>query len=1570
MKHSFSHAEFTDFSKIFQSKVLALFEKDSNNLKKFSEFFFNYIPLDYMSEENIDLMAHFARESFEVLESRLSQEKRVQIFRHDEDENYTSIIVLVNDMPFIIDSIKHLLAKSNLEINFVFHPVMSVERDIKGKLLSLNNSKDFPRESLVYLNIPGILDDYILDKIKTSLLLAFDYIEIVSAASEEMMNEMQNVAKKLTICPIGYECEEIYEFVDWLKNGRFSFISYFRFKYSDGKVLLQKVLGLDEPAKSDNFAINDLVAAGFANKKALATFGKLNYLSPMHHGSYMDYILIKDIDDAGNAVAGNLFLGVYDESVYYKSVRGTPIIRKKMDYVLGHAPFKNKGYNYKKLVNIIESLPREFLFRIPEADLYLYSMSILSALISKKLTLVIDNNCFEGFTNSIVFLPANRLTAESHESVSQYLSIRLNRQIVTSYYDFIGTDYGYIYLMFEGGKDIDISVKDLENEVNLLTCSWYDAFRDELIRRYGRKEGIRTFKNYSPIFSKEYKDKFFAGDAIEDLEIISKIETRKELAFNLLHKSNNQILKIYYPQKKLSLSEIMPYIENLGFKAIDEQTFYIASGKYNSELWIHSFNIKHDQIEGDDFEHKKINIEEALNKMYVGDLANDSLCKLVVLADMRWWQVTILRALTRYLHQTGFIYGKGYVQSVLVEHHEYSKQLSELFEAKFDPEFNSKDRAQKARKFLAKHILSVKSSAEDKVLRTIHAIIEAISRTNFYQRDYDNNFKKYISFKFDSKKVPSLPLPVPHAEIFVYSKEFEGIHLRGGKVARGGLRWSDRGEDYRTEALGLMKAQMTKNSVIVPVGSKGAFFVKITNDGLSKAEYMEKVVECYKNFLRGMLDLTDNIIDKKVFSPVNIVSYDGHDPYLVVAADKGTATFSDYANQVSAEYDFWLGDAFASGGSAGYDHKKMAITARGGWIAVERHFREMGIDISKDPVTVMGIGDMSGDVFGNGMLLSKAIKLVAAFNHMHIFIDPNPNPDKSFEERKRLFNLPGSSWADYNKEIISEGGAIFERSSKILKLSPEIMKLLDLEKAELSPEELISAILKSNLDLLWNGGIGTYIKSSSENNIDIGDKTNDNLRVNANELRVKVIGEGGNLGLSQLGRMEFAKLGGRINTDFIDNSAGVDCSDHEVNIKIALFSAEKSGKLARNDRDKLLAEMSEEVAELVLADNRNQTLAISLMEKSSAFQTEAFGALIEELERNAGLKRKVEFLPSATEISKLSASGERFTRPELAVILSYSKMLIYQYLEKAKLVDEQFLDKRLIEYFPKTLQNQFEAEILSHPLKNEIILTSITNEIVNRMSGVVINDIAAETGAKVCDIVRAYIVISEIFDVDDAWDKIDNMLISNDLKVELYTEINKLLRRGVSWFLRNFSGKIEITNLIRKYKSAALLVAYNIDKFLVGEAKEKYEVRLEKYVNANVQKEIASLVAKLDVLISALDITLLSEKVQIDHFKIAKSYFEIGEAFHLDYLRKVCENLLTNAYWNRLAIQSLKDDLYYNQSRLSALLKNVDNIKSWIAENPEKIRIYNEFLANIKSKEEVNLNMVILAVKKLELCLK
>ena len=1570
MKHHISPKEYHNALDKFKNQILESFSDSSMNFQNFVRAFLAYIPIDYLKESNINLISNFISISFDRIKKRDSKKHHIKISKQDKEDNYTIITLIANDMPFIVDSVKNLLSKFNLEVHFLFHPVIHSSRDKNGDLTSIDESKKTSSESFVFIAIPGILDDDLIKKIETNLEYTLDAINNITNSSNDIFNKVVEIANNLNTCPTGYDCSEIYEYIQWLQDDNFNFISYFYLKNLDSEIEISSKLGFEKPLENENFALTEIVNHA-KNSKDIVSLGKLNYLSPIHQKSYMDYILIKNIDHNGDIISWNLFLGIYEDRVHYTSVRNIPIIRKKLDHLIERSPFEKNGYNYQKLVNIVESLPKEFLFRISNSDLYIYTTSVLSSLITKKLSVIIKNNFFEGFTNCLIFLPASRLTPETHESVSQYLSIRLNRKLITAYYDFIGKDFGYIYLMFEGGINLDQEIDEIESEINLMTSSWYDSLRNELIIRCGRKEGIKTFKNYSPIFSKEYKDRFFAHDAIEDLEIITKIAETHQVIFNLKNREKSQILKIYSPNTKLSLSQIIPFIENLGFKAIEEQTFYIAESDLNSALWIHCFNIDNDTISEENFHEKKHNIESALNKMYYGMLANDSLCKLVILADMDWWKINILRALTRYLHQTGFMYGKGYVQLVLTMHYEYTNQLIDLFEAKFNPETHSKENITKVRKSLNKYLTNIKSSSEDKVLRSILGIIDAMLRTNFYQKDFDNQIKQYTSFKFDCSKVPNLPMPLPHAEIYVYSSDFEGIHLRGGKVARGGLRWSDRGEDYRTEVLGLMKSQMTKNSVIVPVGSKGAFFVKSDTDGLSRSEYQEKVVECYKNFLRGLLDLTDNIVNKKTITPDNLIKNDDLDPYLVVAADKGTATFSDYANQISKEYNFWLDDAFASGGSVGYDHKKMGITAKGAWIAVERHFREQGINVAKDSITVVGVGDMSGDVFGNGMLLSKAIKLVAAFNHLHIFVDPNPDPSTSYKERQRLFTTAGSSWKDYDSKVMSQGGMIFERSMKSLKLNKEIKQLLDLEVDNVTPEELIVAILKSRVDLFWNGGIGTYIKSSTESHIDVGDKANDILRVNANELRLKAIGEGGNLGISQLGRIEFAKCGGYVNTDFIDNSAGVDCSDHEVNIKIALSLLEKSGDMSREERDILLQDMENEVGELVLIDNKQQTLALSIMEKSTiSFQTESFIPLLEELEKNAGLKRKVEFLPSNQEIQKIIASEERLTRPELSVILSYSKMLIYNNLEKTKIVSEPFLEKYLIEYFPTIMREKFRNDLLVHPLKNEIILTALTNEIVNRMGGSVINAISKESGSQICDIVRSYIIVSEIFKIGSMWNEIDDFNISDNIKIQLYTELNKLLRRGVCWFLSNFGRGIQIAELLKTYQDNTALVTSEIEKFLLGEAKNSFNTKLQFYHDAKTPEHVGKFVAKLDTLISALDVTLIAEKTKQDHLQITKVYFEVGDAFHIDYLRKCCEKLLTNAYWNRLALQSIKDDLYNYQRKLTGLLKDADNIETWFSKNNDKVGIYNDFILQAKAKDNVNLNIMILALKKLKVCLK
>ena len=857
----------------------------------------------------------------------------------------------------------------------------------------------------------------------------------------------------------------------------------------------------------------------------------------------------------------------------------------------------------------------------------------------------------------------------------------------------------------------------------------------------------------------------------------------------------------------------------------------------------------------------------------------------------------------------------------------------------------------------------------------MYQIIKAITRTNFYQTR-DDAIKPYISFKFDSHKVPDLPLPRPYAEIFIYSNEFEGIHLRGGKVARGGIRWSDRGEDYRLEVLGLMKAQMAKNAVIVPVGSKGCFFVKFEQGHFSRTEYMVKVVECYQNFLRGLLDLTDNLVNGEIVRPAKTVIYDHDDPYLVVAADKGTASFSDYANHVSLEYNFWLGDAFASGGSVGYDHKKMGITAKGAWISARSHFYDMGRDIQSEPFTVIGIGDMSGDVFGNGMLLSKYIKLVAAFNHMHIFIDPNPDFKTSYKERQRLFNMPGSKWSDYNPELISKGGGVFERSAKIIDISKEIQSLLGLESNSVTPNDLIKAILKADVDLLWNGGIGTYIKALSENNADIGDKSNDNLRCDARDIRTKVICEGGNLGVSQLGRIEYALCGGHINTDFIDNSAGVDCSDHEVNIKIALNMSTSSGSFPVEERNYLLQQMTGQVEELVLTDNYDQNQAITIAQRTPVLNIENFGQLIRNLEQEGLLNREVEFLPALSELSRRAIAREKITRPELAVLLSYSKMLVEKQLMCSNIAEDKYFQKYLFNYFPHLMRDKFSNEILNHPLKKEIIITVIANKLVNQLGGSLITDIQKETGGVLCDIARAHSVICELFDLDGLWKKVENLdkTITTEIKVDMFTDLAKIMRRGISWFIKNTKSPINILETIEDYKEQIHRITSLMGKLLVGETKTKFYNKINIYKQAGVQESLAKAVASLESLVSAFDIIYVAKVTNSKDEDVANLYFESGELLNIDWLRKSCDAQIDDSYWNRLSIQSLKDDFYDKQRRfVTEIIKKQQNrvdLLSWINNNNQSAGIFTNFVTELKFQETVNLNMLILANKKFELFLR
>jgi len=1551
---------------------------------KFIEKFLAYVPVDYNFHDKISLFGEFCDEAFNFFKNKGSVSRKI-VVSDSTFGTYPAIsIMLINqNKPFIIDSLICLLTKLGLQARLILHPVIACMRSASGDLTDISDNGSIDTsESLVFMKILGTFDQSAKESFEHEINNILNQLDSTFNSWQKILDNISLLTAELTTLKSSYDqsniqVSETIAFLEWLKDNNFTFLGGLDFNIENSKVIASVGAAtiwennLNEITEIINFS-----STTSRNNKSVI-LGKINKLSPIHRNSLIDYVLVKKLNEKGEYYAGTIIFGLYSQAIYYQSIKNIPILREKLQFVLEKAGFSPNGYNSKKLKSIIESLPREAVIQIEEGDLFCMCLQMLSSMLSKKLKVFIQHDWSETFINVLIFLPRLRLTPSVHSAINKYLSQKFGGQILSDYVTEVAQDFSHLSISIEIKEKQNFITDDIEEDLDKISTLWNESFFKQYAQVVGEYQAGLELKTYDHIFSDGYRHKFSATEAIIDLNYLKLASQNNKLLFNLESTDDSDFsLKIYSAESKLALSDILPSIENLGFKAIDEQTFTITQSGEIKNSWIYQFILSSIQpIEGD-LQELKSNVEDALDKMAQGLLANDSLSKLVVLSGFNWRKIKLLKALTRYLHQTGFTYGKGYVQLTLIKHNKFTELLDALFDAKFNPELSAPVKATEIGSQIIRYLDDVDSSAEDKVLRQMLHLINAIVRTNFYQ--LENGLpKSYISFKFNSKLVPDLPRPVPYAEIYVFSNDFEGIHLRGGKVARGGLRWSDRGEDYRTEVLGLMKAQMTKNAVIVPVGSKGGFFPLFNSDNLTRPEYMAKIIDCYKNFLRGLLDITDNIVEGGgIISPARTVILDALDPYLVVAADKGTASFSDYANSVSLEYNFWLGDAFASGGSAGYDHKKIGITAKGSWISVQRHFQEIGIDVQKDPITVVGIGDMSGDVFGNGLLRSETIELVAAFNHMHIFIDPTPNAQVSFAERKRLFDLPGSKWTDYNLELISAGGRIFARSAKMIALTPEIKKLLNIDASGLSPEDLIKAILKAKVDLIWNGGIGTYVKASTENHFEIGDKTNDALRCDGKDIQAKVIAEGGNLGVSQQGRIEYCRYGGRINTDFIDNSAGVDCSDHEVNIKIALNQAVVTGKITLEERNKLLFDMTDQVEQLVLLDNYKQTQAITIAALSQGLTVETFAQVINELEEEKLLDRAVEFLPTEAELNRRAIAKERMARPELAVLLSYSKMSVLNELVSSKLTEDPYFEPLLMQYFPKMMQDNFQGEIASHPLRKEIIRTIITNNIVNQLGGSIISTLKRETGASIDDIMSSYHIVLEIFGLDRLWLAAESLPtnVNNNVKVDMFGELAKITRRGISWFVRNLDHPINIIPTINEFKGKADYLNNTIKNLLVGEAKIKFDKNIEKYKNAGIDDALADSIANLDSLISVFDIIYVAKHTTAEDLEVASLYFATGNKLGIDWLRKACEKLIDDSYWNKLSIQSLKDDFYDKQRRLLIKIINQSSgqldLDKWISNNFEPAKIFIDFVESIKLHENINLNMIILANKKFEMFLR
>ncbi|WP_287497005.1 NAD-glutamate dehydrogenase [Pandoraea sp. CB10b_02] len=1355
------------------------------------------------------------------------------------------------------------------------------------------------------------------------------------------------------------EIDEAQAFLDWMLARHFTFLGYrdYELVERDGEHYLQGVtgtgLGVLRESRRDT-STPDVTrlspgAIGIVRASAPIFLTKANSRATVHRPGYLDYVGVKRFDAQGRVCGERRFLGLYTSTVYMVPAEEIPLVRRKVAEVIGRTGFLPNGHLAKTLVTILEQYPRDELFQIDVDQLADIALGILRLQERQRTRLFVRRDRFDRYVSCLVFVPREKFNTDLRVRVQNLLqaayrgtSVEFTPQLSESMLARI-----HITVRTEPGQVPDVDVGELEARIVETARRWQDDLSDALREQFGEERGTRALRRYAQAFPAGYREDYAARVAVRDVELIEPLldgasaapvgstapsspssppsSPSPTLAMQLyrpLEAAPGTLrFKIYQAGEPIALSRSLPMLEHLGVRVNDERPYRIEPAGAGV-VWMHDFGMSSLDGADVDLEHARSRFEEAFARIWAGDVENDDLNRLVLQAGLTWREVRILRAYAKYIRQVGSTFSNAYIESALTGNPSIAGMLVRLFLARFDPALGEEARASHAERLRGQihaALEDVPNLDEDRILRQFLGVLEATLRTNYFQPDKGGLTQKpYLSFKFDPSKVPGLPEPKPMFEIWVYSPRVEGVHLRGGRVARGGLRWSDRREDFRTEVLGLVKAQMVKNTVIVPVGSKGGFVVKQPPSQADRDAYLAEGVACYQTFLRGLLDLTDNYVDGQLVAPPNTVRVDGDDPYLVVAADKGTATFSDYANAISAEYGFWLGDAFASGGSVGYDHKKMGITARGAWESVKRHFSEMGVDTQTQDFTVVGIGDMSGDVFGNGMLLSKHIRLMAAFDHRHIFLDPSPDAASSFAERERLFRLPRSSWADYDPQRISAGGGVFARAAKIIALSPQVREWLGVEATEMAPNDLLRALLTAPVDLLYNGGIGTYVKASTETHAQVGDRANDGLRVNGSDLRCKVVAEGGNLGLTQLGRIEYAQRGGRINTDAIDNSAGVDCSDHEVNIKILLGLVVTDGEMTLKQRNALLAEMTEEVGALVLRDNYLQTQALSLGRLHAAASLDGEARFMRYLERAQRLSRAIEFLPDDEALDARRTAGAGLTSPERAVLMAYSKMWLYDVLLESDLPDAAFVAEDLPSYFPTPLASRCGAAMLRHPLRREILATMHANALVNRAGVTFVHRLSEETGAEPADVVRASLAARGAYGLDALWLEIDALdaKISHETQAALFAAMSQWHEQATLWFLRR--RLTDVPQTVERLRGVLDPLLPALDTLVSGEAADEANARRQRLIDAGVPASLARTAADIGARVALLDIAEVASTSGCEPALAAQVYFALDGPLGYAWLHAGVLGLPMLSHWQRLARATLLEELSALRRRLTA----------------------------------------------------
>jgi glutamate dehydrogenase len=1505
-----------------------------------------------------------------------------EIARHGWESKHTIVEIVVQDMPFLVDSVRMALSRHGVAAHLLLHYPLQTQRDKAGRIIDFfkmgSKTKASTQQTVFHIEIDRISDDVTIQTLKSEL---HSVMEDVSLAVQdwlpirEKLFDVINTFAKQAGKAAAAEIKETTDFLNWLAKDNFTILGYREYQITPVKGdysiagIDASSQGLMRRSESRDLMLSELPDSG--RKQALSprvlVLTKTNNKSRVHRPAYIDYVGVKQFDKDGKVTGEHRFIGLYSSSLYNNSAADIPLLKGKLARVMAKSEFATGTHAYKALLNILETYPRDELIQATSDELLYVAMGVLQMQERDMTRLFMRKDAFGRFVTVMVYVPRERYNTQLRRDTQAILQRALGTDEPVEFTTYFSESVlaRTHYLVRITDSHVEYKVKDIERNLIEAARTWEDKLETALTGVYGEARGRELGRKYVNSFARGYKEEMLPSDALVDIGKLEALtaDNKLEMLFYRPQEENKASksvrLNLFHKDNPIHLSDVLPMLENFGLRVIGE-TPYAVKYPDGSISWILNFTM---ELNGEvplDFAEAQQSFQSSFAKVWAGQLEDDGFNRLILGAGLTGRQASIIRAYAKYKRQIGGTFSQSYVESTFSKYAELAGLLVQLFDKKFAPSSKATAKViEKLEEQINAQLENVANLDDDRIIRRFVYMINATLRTNYYQQEADGTDKPYISFKIKPDLIPDIPLPLPMYEIFVYSPRVEGVHLRFGKVARGGLRWSDRREDFRTEVLGLVKAQQVKNTVIVPSGAKGGFVCKKLPEAGYRDAFIAEGKECYRTFIRGLLDITDNILQGSIVPPKNVTRLDDDDPYLVVAADKGTATFSDIANGISEEYQFWLGDAFASGGSNGYDHKKMGITARGGWEAVKRHFRETGIDCQTTDFTCVGIGDMAGDVFGNGMLLSKHIRLQVAFNHMHIFIDPSPDAASSFVERDRLFNLLTSTWDDYNKTLISEGGGIFARSAKAIKLSSQMKEMLGTTKASLTPNELIRECLMMPVDLIWNGGIGTYIKATSESHADVGDRGSEALRINGKDLKAKIVGEGGNLGATQRGRIEYAANGGRINTDFVDNVGGVTCSDNEVNIKILLNALVQSGDLTLKQRNKLLNDMTDDVAELVLKECYRQTQSITLSSLLGSEQIKEYTRFIHTLEKDGKLNRELEFLPSDDELAERMVKGIGLTRPELAILTAYGKMVLKERLVLPEIFDNAYFKRQLFTAFPELLQKQFASQMETHPLKAEIIATKLANMLVNEMGPNFAQRMMEETGAAIGEVAMCYAIVRDLFDLSKVWKQLEQLdnKISAALQNRLLFQLRRTMRRASRWFIRHRNKTLDIQQTVDFFKPAYQAISNDLANYLAAAELVQLRENEDDLIDKGIPADIARYLTQLSTIFSVMDIAQVSDNQGTPLALVSEIYFKLGDRLDLHwFLEQITQQPVAN-HWQALARASYREELDWQQRSLTAgVVRNCGKacvadevIDSWLTQHHILVERWRLMLTEFKT---------------------